>query len=163
MILISSCICLCPICWSRVLSREWRCSWSSADRRCFNCIWVINNLIAYKGAPYFRDLTVISINRLQIKNISTSCGIGLRWIPQNTFDGKLPLNQVRTFSEYFGEKYPRNIENLLYLARSTVVHESKTWNSPTYVSHCSTDSSSKHRLKPYYKPGTPSLTEIYWN
>ena len=36
--------------WSHVFSREWRCSWSSADRRCSNYIWVINNLIAYKGA-----------------------------------------------------------------------------------------------------------------
>ena len=53
--------------------------------------------------------SIISINMSQIKNISTSCGIGLRWIPQNTFDGKLPLNQVRTFCEYFGEKYLRNI------------------------------------------------------
>ena len=32
--------------WSPVLSGEWRCSWSSTDRRCSNCIWVINNLIA---------------------------------------------------------------------------------------------------------------------
>ena len=29
---VSSCNCLCPIHWSQVLSREWRCSWSSADR-----------------------------------------------------------------------------------------------------------------------------------
>ena len=27
--------------------REWRCSWSSADRRCSNYIWVIDNSIAY--------------------------------------------------------------------------------------------------------------------
>ena len=31
----------------KVLSGEWRCSWSSADRRCSNYIWVINKLIAY--------------------------------------------------------------------------------------------------------------------
>ena len=31
MILLSSCGRLCPILWSQVLSREWRCSWSSAD------------------------------------------------------------------------------------------------------------------------------------
>ena len=37
---------------------EWKCSWSSADRRCSNYIWVINNLIAHKGAVYIRDLTV---------------------------------------------------------------------------------------------------------
>ena len=29
------------------ISWEWRCSWSSADRRCSNYIWVINNFIAY--------------------------------------------------------------------------------------------------------------------
>ena len=44
--------------WSHVLSGEWRCSWSSADRRCSNYIWVINNLIAYESVPYIRDLTV---------------------------------------------------------------------------------------------------------
>ena len=44
--LVPSCSCLCPIHWSHVLSREWRCSWSSTDRRCSNYIWVIDNLIA---------------------------------------------------------------------------------------------------------------------
>ena len=55
---VSSCDCLYPIRWSQVLSREWRCSWSSADRRCSNNIWVINNFIAYWSASYIRDLTV---------------------------------------------------------------------------------------------------------
>ena len=59
MFLLSSCSCLCPIYWSHVLSWEWRCSWSSADRRCSNYIWVINNLIAYKGAAYIRDFMVL--------------------------------------------------------------------------------------------------------
>ena len=44
-----------------MLSREWRCSWSSADRRCSNYIWVINNLIAQSSASYIRDLAVIFI------------------------------------------------------------------------------------------------------
>ena len=44
---VTSCSCLCLICWSQVLSREWKYSWSSADRRCSNYIWVINKLIAY--------------------------------------------------------------------------------------------------------------------
>ena len=51
--------CLCPIHWSQLLSWEWRCSWSSADRRCSNYIWVINNFIAYWGASYIRDFTVV--------------------------------------------------------------------------------------------------------
>ena len=58
MYLVSSCSCLCPIHWSQVLSREWRCSWCSADRRWSNYIWVITNFIAYWGAPYIRGLTV---------------------------------------------------------------------------------------------------------
>ena len=47
MFLILACHCLCAIYWSQVLSGEWRCSWSSADRRCTNYIWVINNLSSY--------------------------------------------------------------------------------------------------------------------
>ena len=58
MFLVSSCSCLLPTQWSQVLSWEWRCSWSSADRRCSNYIWVIDNFIAYWGASYIRDLTV---------------------------------------------------------------------------------------------------------
>ena len=46
-ILVLYCDCLCRIPWSQTLSREWRCSWSSADRRCSNYIWVIGNFIAY--------------------------------------------------------------------------------------------------------------------
>ena len=58
MLLVSSCSCLYPIRWSQVLSWEWRCSWSSTDRRCSNYIWVINSLTAYQSASYIRDLTV---------------------------------------------------------------------------------------------------------
>ena len=43
---------------SRVLSWEWRCSWNSADKRCSNYIWVINNFIAHLGVTYFKGLTV---------------------------------------------------------------------------------------------------------
>ena len=55
MFVVSSWSCLCPIHWSHVISWEWRCSWSSAGRRCSNYIWVINNFIAYWSAPYIRD------------------------------------------------------------------------------------------------------------
>ena len=58
MILVSSCSCLRSIHWSQVLSWEWRCSWSSADRRSSNYIWVINKFIAYLGATYTRGFTV---------------------------------------------------------------------------------------------------------
>ena len=58
MFFVPSCSCLCPIHWSQVLSREWRCSWSSADRRNSNQICVIKNVIAYLGAIYITGLTV---------------------------------------------------------------------------------------------------------
>ena len=47
MFFVPSCSCFCPIHWSQLLSREWRCSWSSAVRLCFNYIWVINNFTAH--------------------------------------------------------------------------------------------------------------------
>ena len=47
-----------PNLWSQVLSQEWRCSWSSADKRWSNYIWVIDSLIAYWCASYNRDFTV---------------------------------------------------------------------------------------------------------
>ena len=47
--LVSSCSCLCPLHWSQLLSREWRCSWSSTDRWCSNYMYirVIINFVAY--------------------------------------------------------------------------------------------------------------------
>ena len=45
---------------------EWRCSWSSADRRCSNYIWVINNLIAYRGALILEILWYILPNCLAL-------------------------------------------------------------------------------------------------
>ena len=56
---VSSCCWLYAKYLSQVLSsREWRRSWSSADRWCFNYIWVINNFIANYDANYIRGLTV---------------------------------------------------------------------------------------------------------
>ena len=57
MFLVSSGSCSCPIHWSQVLSREWGCSWSSADRRCSISIWVINNFITNRCASYVRGFT----------------------------------------------------------------------------------------------------------
>ena len=61
MFLILSGSCFCPIHWSQVLSWEWRCSWSSADRRCSNYIWVIDHFIAYQVTIYMIGLTVCSL------------------------------------------------------------------------------------------------------
>ena len=91
MILVSSCICLCTISWSRVLSREWRCSWGSADKRCSNYIWVINNLFAYKGASYIRDLTV-SLTQVSKHTAIPQVEVGLNdiitWMTTNVKSNK---------------------------------------------------------------------------
>ena len=74
MLLVSSHSCLRSIHWSQLLSWEWRCrcSWSSADRRCSNYIWVINNFIAYWGATYIRGFTVGSRESNQWLGITQS-------------------------------------------------------------------------------------------
>ena len=58
MFLVSSCRCICSIHWRQVLSWEWRCSWSNADRRCSNYKWVNKKCMAYKGTTYIKVLTV---------------------------------------------------------------------------------------------------------
>ena len=89
MILISSCSCLCPNHWSQVLSREWRCSWSSADRRCSNYIWVISNFNADQGAAYIRRLT-------EYIYIYTYIYIWLVWFPTRRFQGDASRKQEET-------------------------------------------------------------------
>ena len=88
MFLVSSCSFLSPIYWSHVLSWEWRCSWSSANRRCSNYIWVINNLIVHKGAPYIRDLTVFIIlapcRVVKRKSRSVQLSNELQWLHLNS-------------------------------------------------------------------------------
>ena len=69
MFLVYSCSCLRSIQWSQALSWEWRCSWSSADRRCSNYIWVINKFIAFWGATYIRGFTVVCHKELAISQI----------------------------------------------------------------------------------------------
>ena len=56
-----------------MLSREWRCSWSSADRRCSNYIWIIDNFIAYYGAPYIRGFTLIQYHHCQCLGSLSGC------------------------------------------------------------------------------------------
>ena len=85
MLLVSSCSRIYPIRWSQVLSWEWRCSWSSADRRCSNYIWVIKNFIAYQGATYIRGFTVIVLPSLD---------------PRLTFPSQHPAAQSRQKPEH---------------------------------------------------------------
>ena len=92
MILASSCCCLWPIHWSQVLSREWRCSWSSADRRCSNYIGVVNNFITYWGATYIRGLTVVGMvvsYGLVSVRVNEWVGSGGWWVGREDIHGEV--------------------------------------------------------------------------
>ena len=90
MSLASSCSCLCPVQWSQVLSWEWRCSRSSADRRCSNYIWVIDHFISYQSASYIRDLMVY---------IYLYTGLALYWL-------KYLMKIVTNFPYSFNSLWP---------------------------------------------------------
>ena len=126
MILLSSCSCLCPIHWSQVLSREWRCSWSSADRRCPNYIWLINNLIAYQSASYIRDLTV--------------------YLDQHSPDGTKPLPQpimtchprcsVKFISEEFQRKCSWTCAQRLHFQNDYFISQEPTSSHQLWLKQC---------------------------
>ena len=100
MFVASPCSCLCVIYWDQVLSQEWRCSWSSADRRCSNYIWVIDNFIAYQGASYIRDFTVIlhiALQQFHMQNIHHT------WIHKTHPIARFQGEPWDVYCEYFGE------------------------------------------------------------
>ena len=97
MILVSSCNCLCPIHWSQVLSREWICSWSSADRRCSNYTLVIANSISFWGASCIRGLTVRR-NRFYLHRVITNNMKENGYIWMYLFNDKLKLNSMASSS-----------------------------------------------------------------
>ena len=85
---VSFCSCLCPIHWSQVLSQDWRCNWSSADRRCSSYVWMMNNVIAYQVAFCIRGLTIWQ-ERLNVvtklKNVKLNIYIYIYCISQESF------------------------------------------------------------------------------
>ena len=58
MFLISSCSCLCAIYSSQVLSREWRCSWSSADMSVMLQLDLNDQQCCLLRCTYIRDLVI---------------------------------------------------------------------------------------------------------
>ena len=79
-----------------MLNGEWRCSWSSADRRCSDYIWMINNLIFNQIGSYIRDLMVIT----------TSClfQYPIRWRHKiDVYNSLIALQFVRCLSNHFAE------------------------------------------------------------
>ena len=86
-----------------MLSRVWRCSWSSADRRCSNYIWVIDNFIAYWGASYIRGFTVIVEFWNCIIVILNNCNC---CFSVHFFSNKLMWNSVETWFLWTGATIP---------------------------------------------------------
>ena len=116
MFLIYSYICHCAIHWRHVLTWEWRCSWSSADRWCSNYIWVINNSIAYYYIMWW---------------------LAPRWsliypIPNWLNDVELKL-QPRIIKMWYNVK--------IVLSNCTVVKSSKSW---CFIRPCQLSSSVAH-------------------
>ena len=146
MFLVSSCCCLCPIHWSQVLSWEWRCSWSSADRRCSNYIWVTNNFIAYKGVSYIRDFTVFIKRGCWNWNSSKilTCIIGIYWFISNpikkaeiiigkqlfSWDGR----SHRTMRKRLIPIYPKWIHFEAYLQHNINFQENLNFIYPCFTS-----------------------------
>ena len=83
---------------SQMWSREWRCSWSSAARRCSNYIWVIDNVIAYWGALISEVLRLFSSfcdSICTLKNKTRKARlIPLRLTPNHTI---IPVNPITSF------------------------------------------------------------------
>ena len=141
MFLVSSYNCLYPIQWSLVLSREWRCSWSSTDRRCSNYIWVIDNFIAFSGASYIRDLTVYNINKIPLLTCKRIMMLYLRvslttrldvWPLQHTHGQSNSFRKVYTSTEAFkwrslcGPKQPMKLCHKMGLVLWFCLHRT-TW------------------------------------
>ena len=97
MFLVSSCTCLCPIQWSQVLSRKWRCSWSSADRRCSNYIWVINNFIAHTMDLLWEKFLYMKPISFQSK-ASVVCSVSAAIFID------FCLTKLNVFSQHIGQK-----------------------------------------------------------
>ena len=96
-----------------MLSREWRCSWSSADRRCSNYIWVIDNFIGYKDASYIRDFTVVQILHMDDKN----------HIKTVFLDIGISLLKIRRLQDrlIFNKRRPILVRQLLYIETAPIL------------------------------------------
>ena len=76
-----------------VVSREWRCSWSSADRWCSNYISVIHKFIAYLGVAYIRGLTVSCNKNIQLYTHDPSQWYHLIIMPSEIANNSAALNR----------------------------------------------------------------------
>ena len=121
MCLVSACSCLCEIYWSQVLSGEWRCSWSSADRQCSNYNWVINNIIAYFGASYIRDLTVLHFEIWSSPALS------------ETSDIMHAMENMLWFIQYVEKMYEGESDNVQLFGQNDKIKDIITCHSGYYI------------------------------
>ena len=145
MFLILSCTCLWTIHWSQVLSRKWRCSWSSGDRWCPNYIWVISNFIANQGASYIRDFTVShgmhltpAGSGLGHNNWTSSSPAGTGSTPQEPWSAGRPSDNPHRNSRTWYIKTAQDINinhtihSLTKAYQSSLIIKSRiTWDHPS--------------------------------
>ena len=100
-------------------------SWSSADKWCCNCIWVINKFIAHRGVAYIRGLTVPiflaykSLPSSSSSNLPNSCKIAtdVLWVLFMGLCCELSPNYLmngNAKSPVFGIIATINMKNILY-------------------------------------------------
>ena len=120
---VSSCSCLCPI--QVLLSPEWRCSWSSADRLCSNYIWVINNFIAYLGAVYIRGLAVDAMaTRLQQLAVVFAQSV-VKFIIVQHFQSRKCIWKCRL--QTVSRLIPVTMR-LVWICQGNIFHSHRAWN-----------------------------------
>ena len=111
MVLALSCRCLCPIHWNQVLSREWRCSWSRADR------WILPNVLRNANL-----ISILNIRYLSIMwNIARWPFLGLRlWYLINKSHG----NSFQLSNDlYFNRGYNNSLSIHIYDLNTTFATE----------------------------------------
>ena len=114
---------VCSIHRSQVLSREWRYSWSSSDRRCSNEIWVINNLLPTKLRLIFHVwwwfsyilLLVTFLLCVEYSSVAKYIVSGLSFPSQDSYIANI------YFSTFFSCK-KKHIHRNIYIAVTSQVH-----------------------------------------
>ena len=177
MFLILSCNCLCPIHWSQVLNPEWRCSWSSADRRCSNYIWVMNNFFAYQGESYIGGLRVSYPSfhlmwGLKLVELFTHCGLTMSsgitelcqpvmtlfWLHMMVSPGHNELTEMTNFCSFIHtikENITHMCNEISHISRSHSGYGLSQWEK------ASQSNASSHWLRPYQELSLMWFFQLY--
>ena len=135
------CCCFFASDWNQVLRQEWKCSCCSADRRCSNHIWVINNFIIlyqrFDGKFWhrpmrdeenatrycsqnalFTDLYWYSVNKANLRDLIAATGLVIsNWIQIVNFSARVTVKF---------DGWPRKTIGHFFFTTSSFVHNFKS-------------------------------------